>query len=324
MIKCKYCEKECFDCRALKIHIGFHKDVSELDKEKYYLSERFGLEEEQFELIKNDYINKICLGVNELNKKYKAELKKFLLLSDIKIRTIKEINTDDIAKKRMEEHWISKYGVNNPSKVEEVKKKKLETHMSNYGTASNFCDKEVWKKAQNNIDRDKRWQSVKKNWMDTYGVDNISKVPEIAKKISTSHKLLCSKKTDEDLRKQTEKARSCIKIESKIQLRVQYIINQMGIEYKSNVFLYSYNFDFMFRGKKILEIQGDFWHGNPNKYKENDILMEGWIVKDVWNKDKRKKELVEKNGYDIYYLWENEINKMTDEDIKDFLIKNIL
>lgn len=325
MIKCKYCERVCFHAKGLKIHVKmFHKNISGLELEKYYLKERFNLRDDDFNIILKDYNNKNCLSVLDLNKKYNAQLINFLKLSDVKIRSIKEINLDEISLRKMREYWIKKYGVDNPSKDNKVKAKKIKTHLLNYGTVNNFCDDEIGKKARNNVDREKLWETLKKSLIKNFGVDNPAKIPGVNKKISKSQKKRFSLMTEEERRKGTEFMRSCIKLESKIQLRVQDILNQLGITYTSNAFLYSYNFDFLIKGKKILEIQGDFWHANPNKYKANDILMTGFIVKDVWNKDKRKKEIVERNGFKIFYLWENEINKMSDNDIKYFLVTTFL
>lgn len=33
-----------------------------------------------------------------------------------------------------------------------------------------------------------------------------------------------------------------------------------------------FRYDFLINGKIIVELNGDFWHANPQKYKENDIL----------------------------------------------------
>ena len=92
-------------------------------------------------------------------------------------------------------------------------------------------------------------------------------------------------------------------------------MNELKITYTSNKYIGKYNYDILFENKRILEIQGDFWHGNPNKYKENDILFGSKTAKMIWDKDLKKKNFVEKRGFKIFYLWETNINKMTDEEI---------
>lgn len=41
----------------------------------------------------------------------------------------------------------------------------------------------------------------------------------------------------------------------------------------------------------------------------------------IWNKDLKKKEFIEKRGFKIFYLWETNMNKMTDVEIINFLKK---
>ena len=85
-------------------------------------------------------------------------------------------------------------------------------------------------------------------------------------------------------------------------------------------------FDFHILNTNILiEVNGDFWHGNPRKYKENDILhhpFKSVVAKDLWEKDKKKKILAENKGYEIVYIWEDEINEHK-KDLLDFVINTL-
>ena len=69
---------------------------------------------------------------------------------------------------------------------------------------------------------------------------------------------------------------------------------------------------------------GDFWHGNPKIYNENDILNFSKTnhpkVKDIWKKDEKNRNFAEKNGYKIIYLWENDITNKNDIELGKFLI----
>lgn len=84
------------------------------------------------------------------------------------------------------------------------------------------------------------------------------------------------------------------------------------------------SYDFLIYDKLILEVQGDFWHANPQIYKESDILPHPYgnvLAKDLWKKDEVKKQIAIDNGYEILYLWENEINHI-DDDLLETLIYN--
>jgi hypothetical protein len=64
----------------------------------------------------------------------------------------------------------------------------------------------------------------------------------------------------------------------------------------------------------ILEINDDYWHANPKKYKKNDILnfpFKKIKAYKIWNMDKHKFNIAERNGYKIYQIWENDIKIKT-------------
>ena len=83
------------------------------------------------------------------------------------------------------------------------------------------------------------------------------------------------------------------------------------------------SYDFKISENIILEINGDYWHCNPELYNESGVVIYPvsgvTSVKSVWEKDKLKKEKAEKHGYKIFYLWEKDINKMSDKNIVSFV-----
>lgn len=74
----------------------------------------------------------------------------------------------------------------------------------------------------------------------------------------------------------------------------------------------------------LIEINGDYWHANPNKYKKDHIFQFPRIkltAEDIWNNDNNKKIIATNHGYDVIYLWEEQIKKLTKDEILQF-IKN--
>jgi G:T-mismatch repair DNA endonuclease (very short patch repair protein) len=61
--------------------------------------------------------------------------------------------------------------------------------------------------------------------------------------------------------------------------------------------------DIMLTKHLCIEIQGDYWHGNPNIYHELD---EKQLINKI--RDEYKKEIFEDNGIEIIYIWESELN----------------
>lgn len=58
---------------------------------------------------------------------------------------------------------------------------------------------------------------------------------------------------------------------------------------------------------KIIEFNGDFWHGNPKIFKPEDIHKVKKIkCSEIWENDERKNESAKEHGYEIYVIWDSE------------------
>jgi G:T-mismatch repair DNA endonuclease (very short patch repair protein) len=321
-MKCAICNKEFSQTNILKVHINRHHNIDELTNEINYIKSQIEIDDSEFDKVKNLYIE--GYNVCDLKKIYGVSFSKYIEVLGLK-RTNSESKKTQIYKNKIESTNLKKFSVKNPSQSEAIKEKKKQTFLKNFGYENNFCNKKIQKLAQSNIDYEKVYNTTRDSLIEQYGPDvyNVSQIPGVGKKIGNSLKKRISKMTENERRKMTETARSNIKYVSSQEIRIQAILNQLDIEYTANGFLYAYNWDLIFKNKIIIEIQGDFWHGNPKFYKESDVLLQGLSVKDVWDKDKKKRKAVESKGYSVYYIWENDINKMTDEEIYN-LLKNIL
>lgn len=60
--------------------------------------------------------------------------------------------------------------------------------------------------------------------------------------------------------------------------------------------------DFLYN-KKIIEFFGDYWHGNPIKFKETDLIRKK-VVADIWIHDHCKIDDLCNAGYDVLKIWE--------------------
>lgn len=110
---------------------------------------------------------------------------------------------------------------------------------------------------------------------------------------------------------------------SGLEKRIKSILDDMGIEYISNGFIGNRSFDIIINNR-IIEIQGDFWHANPDKYKPDDYLNfpggKKITASELWKKDEEKKVMVEKLKYNLLYLWENDIKRKTDSELSLILL----
>lgn len=99
-------------------------------------------------------------------------------------------------------------------------------------------------------------------------------------------------------------------------LRNQHIIDEE--DYK-NIFP-----DILIENKIIVEYYGDYWHGNPNKYKEDDSFGNS-TMRDVWENNTKRIDRLEKMGYYVFIVWESDDyeNSNIINDIRDLLIEEI-
>lgn len=69
-----------------------------------------------------------------------------------------------------------------------------------------------------------------------------------------------------------------------------------------------YFYDFCYKNK-IIEFNGDLFHANPNIFKEYDKpnpYNKNLTAKQIWEYDNEKRHIAEKNGYEIFIVWESE------------------
>ena len=73
----------------------------------------------------------------------------------------------------------------------------------------------------------------------------------------------------------------------------------MGAKAHSSLFSVGGSFTDI-KNKKIIEYNGDDYHGNPNKYNFDDYpnpFRKDLTAKDIWNKDKQKKRVSRKKWF---------------------------
>ena len=87
---------------------------------------------------------------------------------------------------------------------------------------------------------------------------------------------------------------------------VEAELKRLGIKHKYNKILDNrYQYDFLIDENILLEVHGDYWHGNPKIYKSPNDLNERQVFKK--KRDKEKKVFAEKLGYKVIYIWEMDV-----------------
>lgn len=100
---------------------------------------------------------------------------------------------------------------------------------------------------------------------------------------------------------------------------VSEILKEFNVDFKrwaQPLSEFKYEADFLF-GNVIIEIQGDYWHGNKAIFPVLDDVQLLAIEKDAI-----KKELFEDENYRVYYIWESEIEQDINK-VKKFIARII-
>lgn len=108
--------------------------------------------------------------------------------------------------------------------------------------------------------------------------------------------------------------------ETQIEKIIRLILENNNIEYKQNGYINNlrWRYDFLLKNKKIIEIDGDYWHANPKFYPDINKLTKVQL-KNIIN-DKNKDKWYKENNYQILRIWGNDIitdiNNVTNKILK--------
>jgi hypothetical protein len=120
---------------------------------------------------------------------------------------------------------------------------------------------------------------------------------------------------------------------SKLNRKIYDILKENGIKFDTEYPIkYTLNSKLRFKSfdirieNTLIEINGDYWHANPDLYKSDTIFQfpkNSLTSEEIWEMDKYKKEIAESQGYKIIYIWESFIKKSNDGEILQYIIDQI-
>jgi very-short-patch-repair endonuclease/transposase len=104
---------------------------------------------------------------------------------------------------------------------------------------------------------------------------------------------------------------------SSIERKFIKILNNLNIEYIHQYKLEKKYYDFYISNKElIIEINGDYWHGNPKKF---SVLNK--IQTNAQERDRLKTEIAIKHGYNIIFIWEDDLLNNEEKVLQDLKLK---
>lgn len=288
-LKCKFCGKE---VERINRHLDFCKFIpSGMSKDEAFIEEiKYNFGDNIVEKVVNDYVNNLSLP--DIYKKYGLSYhytQKILIINGIELRGISE-SAIKITASKHRKTCMEKYGVENVSQVKIFKEKKKKTFIEHYGIDN------IWKTEEYKQFTRDRWNS--------YSDEEKTKLLNMGKKRKGTISLF----------------------EKKI---ISYLV-ELGVELETQFKFerYFHKYDIRIKNTNILiEINGDFWHANPNKYNADDILKFSSTnhikAKDVWRKDEKNRKFAENKNYKVLYVWESDIEGKNDIESKKFLLNLI-
>jgi len=241
---------------------------------------------------------------------------------NIPIRGIKEATNTTRTRKKYKTTCYEKYGFDNISKVENIKDKKSKTFIENYGVDNIFKTKE-FKRDLDKFYNKKYGMSLR----DKKSIDSIN---------------AWKNKTEEErsiwLDNSIHSEKSLLRLGQKgyVSSSIEYVIlnvfNSLDIECVHQLLIridnrhrYFYDF-FLPEYNLIIEYNGTYWHGDPAKYKKNDLIHYKFgdiTASDIWEKDKKKIDHAKTVGYNVEVWWERDFIKKSVKQQLSIIIKRL-
>ena len=228
---------------------------------------------------------------------------------------------------------LKKYGVESTNQLQEVKEKKKQTCLERYGVDHPLKLKKIKEKARQTTFRNhylKLFKSKRlKNLLiplfslDEYGGTKAQDV---------YYKFQCVKCntifTDRLINGRIPRCFKCYPISNftKPHKIICDYLEEKNIKFEVEKYIKPYSVDIFIEPDKIIEIYGDYWHGNPKFYKKGDIIHfnkeKSIPTEQRWKNDASRIKYLESKNNKVLILWEDEIKnnfEIIKEKIKEHL-----
>jgi very-short-patch-repair endonuclease len=158
----------------------------------------------------------------------------------------------------------------------------------------------MWGKHHNKESKEKSSKTMKENWKNPS--------PQLKNTLKIMHDSQKTKHT-------------------KPELKISNILNNIGIYYEIQKWIYPYVVDFFIPSHNlILEADGKYAHGDKRIYASTDIIQGNITAKEKWDYDLKRDNFLREKGYTVLRFWEREIinePELVKELIKIAIIKNL-
>ena len=299
-VSCPLCGKSFNDRRNFAFHLSRCHHLDQLCKEKIVVNTIYG-ENAVNKTVELYVSGKVCCddlykGIDGLPD----------IVQYIKLIGVKRTSSQERKTQRYKEKYLSsirsKYGesINNISQSNEIQKKKEETFAKTYGSYESYCEQARKKMSigyKRKYDEDENFRkSIRER---IRGDKNPSRRFDVRLHMSKTHSDKWAHLTKEERRQRMKIARSKRKQNGNSSLVEDVVctfIKEKGIEFERHKKMFGYTWDIVIESNRvIMEVNGDYFHGNPNKYGYDKVLFHGKDGKvrtagDMWKHDEMKKK----------------------------------
>lgn len=223
--------------------------------------------------------NKIKKDISKIYKNIKVAAKEKYGVENVFQckKIIKKINTK-------KNQTLKKIGVNNVFQLENVKEKSKQTNLRKYG------------KRQYSL-TDECKTRIKKKLKIYFNTDEYKKHIPIRVK-----KGILTKKLNKTLGQSSSTGE--IKWLNKIGIPKGKKYRQVALTINDKNYIVD---GFNPKTNTIYEYLGDYWHGNPSKYKSNVLnKVTGKTMGELYNQTMDRIKVLKESGYNVIYIWEND------------------
>lgn len=298
---CPKCNKLARSPHFSTCFLGFPKDEVNL---QCLLFTWPNLHEAKSTLEKQQSVNS---AAKVLNVPY-SRLTQFAKLTNLKLPSMKEASSSQAVRNRVKETCRINFGADNPlSRGTVAFEKRNKTVRDKYGVDNVFQLNHVKEQITSTI-------------LELYGVKrktNALKIKMSKMALTPDQRREIGRKISEYKRQNPPKRHGekafnwkMLSTPNKLESKVFSALSELGIDFQFSFWISGRQFDFRLNNI-LLEVQGDYWHANPKFYTScQELSFPGnkkIKAEELWEKDYRKKILAESRGYNVIYLWENDI-----------------
>jgi G:T-mismatch repair DNA endonuclease (very short patch repair protein) len=291
-----------------------------LDKRKQTNLQRYGTEHPiQLEEIKEKR-KKNSLGKYGVEYPIQLEsVKEKMAKTNLKKYGTKSSMQAEKVKKKRDKNNIDKYGVSNVMQMEEIKEKVKNTCQDKYGAPNFFLSKQY----QDEAKKDYYVRLFTSSRLQELVIPQFSLDEFIGTKNSENgfiyYPFKCTQCgtvfNDNIANSRIPRCHKCYPV-STFTKPHQIICDYLDVNefpYEIEKYIRPYFADIFMSPNKIIEVYGDYWHGNPELYNKNDVINHNnedcITVYDKWQKDKERITYLKQQGYQILIIWEKEIKE---------------